>query len=73
MDDPTASPGDHVWVRTLSGGVMGPLVVESVEVTLNMSGRVDRYKFRVDPARGYAGAYPVDSDRVFRTAEGAKK
>ena len=68
---PRVMPGEVAFVQSLNGHVMGPLTVETVEIVLNVSGRYDRYKFRVEPEKGYCGAYPVSEERVFRTREAA--
>lgn len=62
MDDPLAQPGDAVLVRHLDGRVSGPVRVERVVVTLNASGRFDRYFLDVP----YAFPDGVPSDRVLR-------
>lgn len=74
MTEPRAQPGDEAYVRTTDGHVLGPLTIEVVEITINRAGRFDRFRFRIDPARGYCGTYPIGEERVFRTraaAEGA--
>ena len=72
MTAPKRQPGQTAWVRTTMGAVLGPLVVDVVEVVINRSGQFVRYRFDVDPKLGYAGNFPIGEERVFASEAAAR-
>jgi hypothetical protein len=69
---PRLMPGAAAWLKTTNGGVIGPLTIASVEITLSVAGRFDRFRFDFCPKLGHAAMFPFEESRVFATREEAE-